>query len=355
LNHQWGALQGSAAASENSLECRVYHAIVGFTDAQHCGHWGAVSTQCSGFITPDANHYCDTITYNCNGTNTQYGSRAQCAGIAAGLPNAQLDARQTNSNNTLGCREYHSQASKAAPGTHCEHAGPTGGGACGTRIQAWGSILAAAPCRDTHVNMLVNSVSSTIVDLAVPPGGSPYHIALDTGMNTQACRIYHLGVAANVTGHCSHGWVSGDNNCGTVRPNLCKFIGATCGWGTNSTWQYVDEPACNTAMTPSTTQNFSVPNSGVGGATSGNNYECRFYHAGVAASYRTGGSNAAVADATEQMRTHCSHVLANARAGCFTASTTTTAPSAAPAGKSSAAEVSLFAAGAAAFVAVFSL
>jgi hypothetical protein len=111
-------------------------------------------------------------------------------------------------------------------------------------------------------------------------------------------------------------------------------------------------------MTPSATQNFSVPNSGKGGDTTGNNYECRFYHAAVAASYKTGGSAAAATDATFQMQTHCSHVLANARAGCFTAPAAgaSGAPTAAPAAKpSSAPEISLFVAGAAVFVSVFSL
>jgi hypothetical protein len=175
-------------------------------------------------------------------------------------------------------------------------------------------------------------------------------------MNTQACRIYHLGVAANVTGHCSHGWLSGDNNCGTSRPNLCTFIGAVCGWGTNATFQYDGEPACLAAMAPTAAQNFSVPNSGKGGDSSGNNYECRFYHAGVAATYKAGGSMATGAGAITQFQAHCSHTLAAARPnGCNPLGATTAAPSAAPAGKNSAPEVSLLAAAAAVFVSVFSL
>jgi len=300
------------------------------------------------------------LQYSCNGTFTQFGTQGQCQGVADGYPNAQLDARQSNSNNTLGCREYHAQAARAAPAGHCHHAGPSGAGVCGTYLQAWGSIANAKPCSDPTVNVLIGSVSNTIMDAGIPPGfTSNYNIALDTTMNTQACRIYHLGVAGNASGqtpnHCSHGWVSGDNNCGTVRPNLCKWIGAICGFGANATWQFVDEPSCNTALTPSLMNgNFS---GGVGGVTSGNTYECRFYHAGVAASYLAGGSNAAVADAAVQRITHCGHVIASPKAGCNgAAGSGSSAPTAAPAGKpSSAPEVSLLVAFAAVFVSVFSL
>jgi len=167
-------------------------------------------------------------------------------------------------------------------------------------------------------------VSPAILEAAVPSGLSAttqYSITFDNDKNTQACRIYHLGVASTTAGHCSHGSVSGNNSCGTVVPNLCHYIGAICAFGAN-TWQFATEAACVTALTPSAT---NVIPQGVAWATSGNSLECRFYHAAVAASYIVGGSNANAADAVTQTQTHCSHVLQNPVAGCSAPTTPTAA------------------------------
>jgi hypothetical protein len=191
-------------------------------------------------------------------------------------------------------------------------------------------------------------VSPAVLEAAVPSGltaSTQYSITFDNDKNTQACRIYHLGVAATTAGHCSHGFVSGNNSCGTVVPNLCKFIGGICAFGT-ATWQFATEAACVTALTPSATN--VIPN-GATWATSGNSHECRFYHAAVAGSYLAGGSNANATDAVTQKQAHCSHVLRNAPAG------TCSAPATPTAAKNAAASISLVISVAAAAFSVFAL
>jgi hypothetical protein len=58
--------------------------------------------------------------------------------------------------------------------------------------------------------------------------------------------------------------------------------------------------------------------------------ECRFYHASVAGSYLTGGSNGNAQNAASEKAKHCSHVLRPAAAGgCTAAATPTPAPASA--------------------------
>jgi hypothetical protein len=320
IAHQWGSLQGIAAADDNSLECRAYHALVGGTT--HCRHFSladAGQSPCAGKIKPSVKHYCDLLDYNCKltGATAQFAANGQCNVTARGYPSNTSDtAEATNDLNTLGCREYHAQASKADAATHCPHAGPSGAGVCGTITQAWGSILAAAPCNDGHVKALTSIVSSSILNAAIPVGYSGadrYSTSFDTGKNTQVCRVYHLGVASLLPygkdGHCTHGGVSGGGACGSAKygANFCDFLSATCGFGTNASWQYATLAACNAAFPD--TDNLTVGSNFPDADKSFDTYECRFYHAGIGASFRAGGANAADANAAYNREFHCSHAL----------------------------------------------
>jgi hypothetical protein len=340
LENQWGYNQGASASTEDSLECRIYHVIASLTAdlPAHCGHWNVTSAFCKDKVVPNVAHYCNTLDYNCgnnNGTGptAQFGSRAQCMVWAAGLPNtgAEADARASNGANSLGCREYHAQAARGDSALHCSHAGPSGGGVCGSFFEAWTSLLKAAPCADTaQISDLVAAVglikANTLIPEMAAGATGKYNIAFDTSGNTQACRIYHLGVASTATDHCPHGFVSGGDSCGSYKSNLCAFIGGTCGFGA-TTWQFASKDACEAALTNSTT---NVILAGVPGAASGgkDSYECRFYHATVAAGYMTGGINAAAANAATLKETHCSHVLKPAgKDGCGYVAKTSSATS----------------------------
>jgi len=326
LQFQWGYTLGSAASSENSLECRVYHAIASLTTGNsiHCSHYAYMSTQCTTKVVTNVQHYCSNLEYNCgNGTSTnaQYATKEQCAATAGGMLN-DGDARNDNAANSLGCREYHSQAAKSDV-SHCEHAGPSGAGVCGNRRDAWGAMLNAAPCSDPTVQMFVGMVGNATADMLVPVGtvtpAMPYSTTFDTSKNTQICRIYHLGVASTggvALSHCSHGTLSGGDNCGTRIGNLCDLLMGVCGFGTNATIQFPDRATCVTGLTATAANNITLGLT-VPQDKSGNSLECRFYHATVAASYLAGGSNAATTGAAENAKYHCSHTIAvSAPGGC---------------------------------------
>jgi len=274
------------------------------------------------------------LEYSCN-SSRQFTDRAQCLAVAGKYSNTPADAIAANRNN-LGCREYHAQAAASLKtADHCAHAGPSGGGQCGSQLEAWASLLNTAPCNDVSVKTVVDSVAPAIINAAIPPGFNAtvsssvasYTFNYDQAGNTQACRIYHLGVALSGNpSHCSHGDLSGGENCGTnLKANLCKAIGAVCGFAV-SAWQFPTEAACVTDLTSSATNNITMGTT-VPQDTSTNSYACRYYHTGVAATYLLGGSayNASMMTAnTEGKEFHCGHVLKRATAGGCGATTTGT-------------------------------
>jgi len=164
-----------------------------------------------------------------------------------------------------------------------------------------------------------------MVDALIPPGPlsdiPPYNRTLDNGGNTQVCRIYHLGVASTDTTHCTHGTVSGNSACGaSLKQNVCKFIGGVCGFGT-AAWQTASQSACETDL-GSLALGQTKPQD-----TANNTFECRVYHATVAASFLPGGASADVANATDKFQYHCGHTIKNAlKDGCGYVAAPTAAP-----------------------------
>jgi hypothetical protein len=204
---------------------------------------------------------------------------------------------------------------------------------------------------DTTVRTFIGAVGNATANAAVPSGVStaspyvPYSTTFDTSQNTQLCRIYHLGVASTDITHCSHGSISGGGLCGAnVVNNLCTFIQAACTFGNNATFQFADMNACTTALAISTTITMGAPGDYV---TANNTLACRYYHAGVAASYLATGAMGSGAGALEQNHYHCGHVLGVATTGgCGAAAAPVTKPpTAAPPASGSAAALPIMACG----------
>lgn len=320
IGAQWGHSQGPASSGEDSLECRVYHAVASLTLGQvHCGHYNLTTIACNARVVPNPAYYCQTLQYNCNATGlTQFSMPAQCTAVSAAYPTSSTDSAVTTNaqTNTLGCRSYHAQAALSDT-SHCAHAGPSGGQFCGTYAEAWASIVKAAPCNDTATYTFLAALGPN-ADAAVPVGSAPYSVNLpDTANNTQACRIYHLGVASTDPSHCDHTDLTGGDICGTTTGNLCDIIGGVCGWGTNATYQYANRAACLAGLNNTL--------AGTPGDSTGNTLACRYYHVGVAGSFKNGSIQGNATGAMDSLINHCSHVIAVPLAGCAAGSTAPTA------------------------------
>jgi len=76
--------------------------------------------------------YCDQVTADCSSNDPQYGSGETCQTECATFAEGTLG----DSGNTVGCRQSRAARAAADP-SQCPAAGPTGGGVCGTRCDAF--------------------------------------------------------------------------------------------------------------------------------------------------------------------------------------------------------------------------
>ncbi|WP_437586574.1 hypothetical protein [Sorangium sp. So ce1000] len=161
------------------------------------GGSGATTSSSSGGGTPEVScsTYCTAIMANCTGDGVQYGSQESCEAFCANLP---AGTAGDTTGNSLACRAYHADAAKADALTHCIHAGPSGGGACGTAIEAFCEVAPAA-CPDVYADKAACDAEAAGFDAEAPYAG-PGSMG-----DTLACRLYHLTEAsALAVAHCPH-------------------------------------------------------------------------------------------------------------------------------------------------------
>jgi len=146
--------------------------------------------------TPSCSAYCTTIQANCTGAigaNMMYPNMQSCLHACALF---SVGTSADTSGDTLGCRLYHANAAKGDPATHCPHAGPSGGGVCGTDRCAAFCELASAVC--TSANGLPGTFPFTSKSQCMSVcGTAPFKF--DTTMPEQQeagatlnCAFYHL-------------------------------------------------------------------------------------------------------------------------------------------------------------------
>jgi hypothetical protein len=298
----WGSKQGTAASAEDSLECRVYHttAAYGFGGSSqatldlHCPHALATSTQCTGAISVNNWHHCDTIQNACTGSKQQYNSVADCLAAVPSFPNTLNDARDTNTANDQGCRQYHAQAAASGAGDiHCTHGGPSGqnvcGGGNGTR-DSWNFIANNAACQAVgNLSVFGQAVKLAFQTwkrddiIAVMPTSTNNYTVAATGDN-DFCRIYHCTVASlgtpSALTHCEHCSIQ-SSQCfdGTNAPGfnaVCRMALAGC------PGNFADVATCVAALAPLAATKLGDVTALTPAAA--DTFACRAYQAGVALS-----------------------------------------------------------------------
>ncbi len=163
------------------------------------------STGAGGSTSLDCKTYCTTIMKNCTMMNAQYTSQASCEGTCAAFPKGTANDMMGD---TLGCRNYHAGTpAMSMPAMHCAHAGPGGGGVCGTSFCAAFCEIEAKACPFGAMAAYADLAScKTACGMFAKASGS--YNALDVDKNDDFCRMYHLTVAAtdatSAMTHCAH-------------------------------------------------------------------------------------------------------------------------------------------------------
>lgn len=146
-------------------------------------------------MTLDCASYCNAILANCTASNVQFGDMATCMNSCNDFPKGAL---ADMSGDTLGCRINHAALAKTDPGTHCVHAGPSGGGVCGMPCMGFCDI-AVATCHGQYPD--ATSCATSCAAFATTP---PFTANVQTG-NSLSCRLYHATAATvSPNPHCMH-------------------------------------------------------------------------------------------------------------------------------------------------------
>ena len=144
----------------------------------------------------DCATYCTKVMAACTGTRAQYSTMANCIDSCANFPMG-MQADQTG--NTLGCRINHADLAAGDPATHCIHAGPAGGGGCGTLCAGFCSIVVAECPTQWNMTTCNSNQNGCPSFTAAPPYKAP------SAGDTAECRLYHATMAASdPTNHCGH-------------------------------------------------------------------------------------------------------------------------------------------------------
>jgi hypothetical protein len=88
--------------------------------------------------------FCDRVTHRCD-DYPQYPGEASCVAVCETWP----EGAGHDNESTLACREHHLEETLSDPASHCAHAGPSGGGACGSPCESF-CALALALCPEAY-------------------------------------------------------------------------------------------------------------------------------------------------------------------------------------------------------------
>jgi hypothetical protein len=124
---------------------------------------------------------------------------------------------------TLGCHQYHADlAATVSASVHCPHAGPYGGGVCGSNACADYCLLASSQCQaDAGYAMPYSSMGECVANVcdsgAFPllSDAAPFNAPAPAGPNTLNCLEWHDVHALQApVPHCMHLEIDGGGLCG---------------------------------------------------------------------------------------------------------------------------------------------
>ena len=199
--------------SGDALECRIQELTrAALEPADHCGNVAIIpglESVCVDPATeaPTCSEYCNLVMVTCTAELAVYESVAECEAVCAALPPGTTGDRTEN---TVGCRKYHSYSSAADPNTHCAHTGPGGDGHCGLdgsvstgNCDSYCILLGAACPAELQAMGGEDGCKASCKSLDGALADSKYAVTpVPSGDNLQ-CRFYQLSKTLTGTPSCA--------------------------------------------------------------------------------------------------------------------------------------------------------
>ena len=112
--------------------------VGGMTGGQAGGMTGGEVGGMTILPDPTCENYCTIVMESCTDGNQQYDNVESCIDYCLNVAQWDLGTADAVDGNSIGCRTYHADvASMMDPDIHCAHAGPTGGGVCGSYCESY--------------------------------------------------------------------------------------------------------------------------------------------------------------------------------------------------------------------------
>lgn len=180
----------------DSVECRIAYAVRASEDPEeYCPAAAPKSTACAdpGDGEPSCDDFCTLETTVCAGANAVYESKAQCMAVCALLDKGK---NSDTTQNTVGCRKYHSYNAVSGPSSHCPHTAATGDGHCGSSCDAYCPLLETA-CPAEFQSTFPGGQSDCATECTKIPGAlDDKYFTQQTVKDTMRCRVTNLSRAA---------------------------------------------------------------------------------------------------------------------------------------------------------------
>lgn len=203
----------SKLATGDTLECRIHHLSFAALDPKECSNAAVLprpGNACSdpADSAPECEDYCRVSRVACSGGLSVYENEAQCLATCKALPVGIIGHTTENS---VGCRLYHSYSAVANPAGHCSHAGPLGDGHCGLdqgavfgNCESYCAVLEAG-CKADFSGKFA-SQSDCIKDCASLNGAAKdqgYDVTSAGSGDSVQCRTLHASRAFGDAGQCA--------------------------------------------------------------------------------------------------------------------------------------------------------
>jgi hypothetical protein len=199
----------------DSLQCRLVHVSSATVDpTTHCPHTQLHPTApCvdDQMAAPDCANFCRFNLLACTGESAAYESEQQCLAVCGALPPG---TNADHSQNTMGCRQWHTYNSLLDPESHCAHTAPGGDGHCGSdqpdktgNCEAYCILLARACAGDFAAAYpsqaeCQKACSSQPAEFGAERD-SKYKISAAQSGNTLQCRLLHASRALGSAAECA--------------------------------------------------------------------------------------------------------------------------------------------------------